>query len=141
MGLRTVLAGEDPENADAASKAAGALTLADLDDPRLRGEEAADAASKVAVLPAVRAALLGFQRAFARNSPGGAGGAVLDGRDIGTRVCPDADVKFFVTASVEVRAARRLNELRARGLEAIHSRVLQDMKERDARDRGVTWLP
>ena len=141
VGLKTVLAGEGPENADAAIKAAGGLTIADLDDPRLRGEEAADAASRVAVLPAVRSVLLEFQRAFARNPPGGAGGAVLDGRDIGTRVCPDADAKFFVTANVEVRAQRRLGELRTRGLEAIHGRVLQDMNERDARDRGRDVAP
>jgi len=95
----------------------------------------------VAAIPQVRAAVLEFQRAFSRNPPGNAQGAVLDGRDIGTVVCPQADVKFFVTAPVEVRAGRRLKELRERGLEAIHSRVLQDMKARDARDAGRDVAP
>ena len=85
-------------------------------------------------IPAVREALLEFQRRFAAAPPGGARGAVLDGRDIGTVVCPDATLKLFVTASLEERAARRLKELRERGSEAIDSRVLRDMQERDARD-------
>jgi cytidylate kinase len=90
----------------------------------------------------VRAALLDFQRTFARRPPDGAPGAVLDGRDIGTVVCPDADLKLFVTASPETRARRRYMELRERGQEVIESRVLQDMKDRDARDssRGVAPL-
>jgi cytidylate kinase len=88
------------------------------------------AASKVGAIAAVRAVLLEFQRSFANTPPG----AVIDGRDIGTQVCPDADVKIFVTARPELRARRRLKELRDRGVDAIHGRVLQDMKERDARD-------
>ena len=108
----------------------------------LRGDAAADAASRVSAVPDVRAALLNFQRAFAANPPGGAKGAVLDGRDIGTVVCPEAESKLFVTASAEVRAERRFLELRERGLDAIHGRVLADMKERDARDseRAVSPL-
>ena len=85
--------------------------------------------------------MLEFQRGFARTPPGGAPGAVIDGRDIGTVVCPDADIKFFVTASVEVRAGRRLKELRGKGLDSIKARVLQDMRERDARDSSRELSP
>jgi cytidylate kinase len=141
VGLATARAGADATDVAAAAAAANTLDPADLDDPTLRGDEAAQLASKVAVIPEVRAALLEFQRAFAHNPPGDAKGAVLDGRDIGTQVCPDADVKLFLTASVEVRAERRVKELRGRGLEAIHARVLRDMKERDARDSGRDVAP
>jgi cytidylate kinase len=89
----------------------------------------------------VRAALLAFQRNCAARPPGGKAGAVLDGRDIGTVVCPDADFKFFVTASPEARAERRHKELRARGEESIYARVLQDLKERDARDSARAVAP
>lgn len=142
VGWRVLEAGEDPADAEAATRAALALEAQDLDNPRLRDDACAVAASKVAAVPAVRAALLDMQRRFARNPPPGAKGAVLDGRDIGTVVCPDADVKFFITATVEARAERRLKELRERGQEAIYGRVLQDMKERDTRDsdRGVAPL-
>ena len=130
VGLKTVRGGADPSDAEAAVRAARSLSPSDLADDALRSEEAARAASKVGAIAAVRAVMLEFQRAFARTPPG----AVIDGRDIGTQVCPDADVKIFVTARSEVRARRRLKELRARGVDAIHGRVLQDMKERDARD-------
>lgn|GEM_PF-159523 len=135
-------AGGDPDDPAAAERAARALSPSDLSNPDLRGEAAGDAASRVAAMPAVRAALLDFQRAFAAKPPAGTAGAVLDGRDIGTVVCPGAPVKLFVTASPEARAHRRFLELRARGLEVIESRVLQDMKDRDARDssRGVAPL-
>ena len=126
VGLKTVRRGADPNDADAAGAVARELGAGDLVDADLRGDEAANAASVVAAIPEVRAAVLEFQRAFARNPPGNAQGAVLDGRDIVTVVCPQADVKLFVTAPVEVRAGRRLTELRERGLEAIHSRLLQD---------------
>ena len=130
--------GIDPAGPGAAEDARD-LTADVLDDPRLRLDEAAEAASLVAAQAEVRAALRDFQRDFARHPPdtplGPAAGAVLDGRDIGTQVCPDADVKLFVTAAVEVRARRRLKELRERGLEAIYGRVLRDMNERDRRDR------
>ena len=106
----------------------------DLEAPDLRSDAAADAASRVSALPAVRSLLISFQRDFASSPPGGVPGAVLDGRDIGTVVCPDADVKIFVTARIEVRADRRFKELRERGLNVIHGRVLTDMKERDTRD-------
>jgi cytidylate kinase len=141
VGVRTIEAGGDPSDPAAAVAAARALAVEDLEGGELRGDEAAVAASKVAAIPSVRQALLAFQRDFVADPPGAAPGAVVDGRDIGTVVCPEADAKLFVTASVEVRARRRLKELRERGLEAIHSRVLRDMKERDARDSGRTVAP
>jgi len=141
VGMKVLRAGGDPADAEAAAEAARGLKAAELDDPELRGDAAAAAASKVGAVPAARAALLDFQRTFAANPPEGAGGAVLDGRDIGTVVCPDADAKLFVTASIEVRAERRVKELRERGLEAIHSRVLQEMKERDSRDASRAVAP
>ncbi len=141
VGLRTLRGGTDPSNREAAIRSATELTEEDLRDPQLRGDEAANAASKVGAIPEVRAALLDFQRRFAASPPAGAAGAVLDGRDIGTVVCPDAEAKLFVTASLEVRAARRLKELRERGREAIHSRVLRDMQERDRRDSGRDVAP
>ncbi|MEM1100762.1 MAG: (d)CMP kinase [Pseudomonadota bacterium] len=131
VGAR-MLAGEAP------IPAAQALTAEDVaDEGRLRKADVAQAASKVAVIPEVRAALLDFQRAFAAR----AGGAVLDGRDIGTVICPDAAVKFFVTASVEARAERRYAELVERGFEADLSEVAADVAERDARDRGRADSP
>ncbi|WP_454020461.1 (d)CMP kinase [Azospirillum sp. Marseille-Q6669] len=143
VGVSVLRAGGDPADAEAAAQAARALRPEDgiLNDPALRNDEAAQAASKVAVVPAVRAALLDFQRRFAAAPPGGAPGAVLDGRDVGTVVCPNADAKLFVTASVEVRAERRLKELRERGIPAIPSDVLEDMKARDARDSQRTVAP
>ncbi len=134
VGLKMVRQGHDPSDTAAAAATAQGLGPDDLEDADLRGEAVAGAASTVAAIPAVRAALLDFQRNFAHHPPEGAKGAVLDGRDIGTVVCPGADAKIFLTASLEVRARRRLKELRERGLEAIPSRVLHDMKERDARD-------
>ncbi len=141
VGLKTVNAGKDPEDADAATETALGLDPADMKDGALRSDEAAAAASKVAAIPGVRQALLDFQRSFAKTPPGGKRGAILDGRDIGTVVCPDADVKIFVTASVEVRAERRLKELRERGIDAIHSQVLRDMRDRDARDSQRSVAP
>jgi cytidylate kinase len=142
VGMGVVRQGGDPDDADTAERVAKALTPEDLEALDLRSDAAADAASRVSAIPGVRARLLAFQRDFAKNPPKGAKGAVLDGRDIGTVVCPDADVKLFVTARVEVRADRRFKELRERGLEAIHGRVLADMKARDARDseRAVSPL-
>jgi cytidylate kinase len=134
VGFELVRQGTDPADAAAAAQAARALRAADLDDDRLRGEAAAAAASITAAMPAVRAALLEFQRAFAAHPPAGAKGAVIDGRDIGTVVCPGAAVKFFITATTQVRAERRLRELQTRGEDAIYARVLADMQARDARD-------
>ena len=140
VGLKVLRAHADPADAQAAVKAAKALAAGDLDGPELRGDEAANAASEVAAIPEVRRVLVNFQREFAAHPPGGKG-AVIDGRDIGTVVCPEAEVKFFVTASVETRAERRLKELRERGIAGIHSRVLRDMKDRDARDSQRDTAP
>jgi cytidylate kinase len=136
VGFKLLLNNLDPRDIAAAEQAARRLRPDDLDQPGLRDESVAEAASLVAAQAGVRAALLDFQRAFARTPPGGATGAVLDGRDIGTVICPDAQAKLYVHARVEVRAQRRLKELQDRGQEAIYSRVLQDMKERDDRDRS-----
>lgn len=140
VGMNLVRAGFDPADAARAGEAARDLAPSDLEAPGLREDVAAQAASKVAVIPEVRSALLDFQRRFAAQPPGGRG-AVLDGRDIGTVVCPEADVKLFVTASLEKRAGRRLKELQEKGLDAIHSTVLADMKERDERDRNRSVAP
>jgi cytidylate kinase len=113
------------------------LTKSDLKAPNLRDEEVGQAASILSVHPPVRAALLAYQRDFANTTPG----AVLDGRDIGTVVCPEAAAKIYLAASPEVRAARRAKELRLRGVESIESRVLQEMKDRDARDSGRAVAP
>jgi len=131
VGLKVLRQGLDPV------AAAGSVTLADLDGPELRGEEVGEAASKAAAIPEVRTALRALQRRFAEVPPG----AVLDGRDIGTVVFPDARAKIFIDASPEVRAERRHRELRERGVASIYSRVLQDMKARDARDRGREVAP
>ncbi len=139
--VAVLAAGGDPTDAAAAVAAARGLDPAFLDDPRRRDEAVADAASRVAAIGAVRAALVDTQRAFARHPPEGSPGAVLDGRDIGTVICPDAAHKIFVTASLEARAGRRLKELQARGVASIHSRVLAEMKERDARDRARDSAP
>ena len=118
-------------------EAAQRLTAHDLDDTDLRTPEVAQAASKVAVIPEVRAALVDFQRAFAAR----AGGAVLDGRDIGTVIYPDAAVKLFVTASAEVRAERRYLELSAKGDPSTRGQVLADVQARDERDMNRAEAP
>ena len=132
--LGVIEAGADPADPAAAEKAARNVDVARLGEARLLAEDVARAASVVAAIPAVRAALLEAQRHFAHHPPAPAKGAVLDGRDIGTVVCPDANVKLFLVASVESRAERRVRELRERGAAAIYDAVLQDMRERDARD-------
>jgi cytidylate kinase len=131
----------DPTDPIIAAAAAGHVDHRLLSDPRLRGEAVAAAASVVAALPAVRSALLNWQRDFAAHPPAPAKGAVLDGRDIGSVVCPAADVKLFITATAEERARRRVEELRQGGAAAIFEDVLQDMKERDARDSERRTAP
>jgi CMP/dCMP kinase len=138
--LHALESGGDPGNPAVAEAGARKVRAADLGDPRLLEENVAQAASVVAAIPAVRRALIAFQRDFAHQHPGGTG-AVLDGRDIGTVICPDAEVKFFVTASLEARARRRFKELREAGGDAIYERVLQDMKNRDARDSERRTAP
>jgi len=122
---------------DAAVSAARGLALTDFDEARLRGREMGEAASIVAAQPAVREALIAAQRNFA----GRPGGAVLDGRDIGTVICPQADVKIFVTASAEARAQRRALELAARGERTDYRAILADIAQRDARDSGRSAAP
>ena len=129
--------GQDPDDAAAASIVALNLDPAELNDPNLRGREAGEIASRVSVHAGVRAALLKFQRDFA-NQPGG---AVLDGRDIGTVICPRADVKIYVTATPEVRAQRRTDELTAKGRTVRYRTILGEIKERDARDAGRRTAP
>lgn len=117
--------------------AAQALKAEDLTVGGLRTASVAQAASKVAVIPEVRAALVDFQRAFARRD----GGAVLDGRDIGTVICPEAEAKLFVTASAEVRAERRFKEMQEKDPDVDFATVLADVKERDDRDMNRADAP
>jgi len=129
VGRRVLDAGADPRDAAVALRAAETLRAEDLHRADLRGPIADMAASAVAAMPAVRAALLDFQRRFGR-----AQGAVMDGRDIGTVIFPDAEAKLFVTASAEVRATRRHRELQARGVAADYDQVLAEIRDRDAQD-------
>jgi cytidylate kinase len=128
--------GRDVSCKEAAIAAARGLALPGFDDISLRGREMAEAASIVAAIPEVRAALVELQRAFARRP----GGAVLDGRDIGTVICPEACPKIFVTASVDARAARRALELRAQG-DVDYAAVLADIVRRDERDKNRATAP
>jgi CMP/dCMP kinase len=132
--LEAGLALDDPS---AAAASAAALDVKALDESLLRGREMGEAASIVAAIPEVRAALLKLQRRFARGNKG----AVLDGRDIGTVICLDAKAKLFVTATPEVRAARRLKELAGRGEPADFDSILRDIRRRDARDSGRADAP
>ena len=140
VGLAVLKRGNDPADPDAATQAVQALDLSLLEDPLLRSAETGVAASKVAAIPAVREALFAFQRNFAANPPGGKG-AVLDGRDIGTVICPGAGVKLFVTATPEIRAARRHAEFQAQGSTRTKEEVLADILSRDARDMGRAIAP
>ena len=135
---RDVLAtGGSLEDEALAARLASTLDPVSLNDSGLRLPGVGDAASVVAKFPAVRIALLEFQRNFAAQEPG----AVLDGRDIGTVVCPDAPVKIFVTAQIEVRARRRFEELRRRGEPVTYERVLEVIRRRDERDAGRVDAP
>ncbi|GLK75721.1 cytidylate kinase [Methylopila jiangsuensis] len=125
------------ESADEAEAAARGLDAAALGDPALRSEAAGAGASVVSAYPPVRAALLDFQRQFAATPPG----AVIDGRDIGTVICPQAEVKIFVTASPEERARRRTRELAGRGEAVDEAAILADIRARDERDMNRTAAP
>lgn len=131
VGLKAERTGRPP------AEIAGNLAPSDLADPELRTDRAGQAASKVAAIPEVRANLLDFQRKFATRATG----AVLDGRDVGTVICPNATVKLFVTASAEARAERRYRELRDKGVDTIKPRVLAEMAERDRRDSERAAAP
>lgn len=128
---RRVLQGQEPE------AAARALQASDLDAGNLRTPEVAQVASRVAADPNVRSALIEFQRAFARRL----GGAVLDGRDIGTVICPEAEVKLYVTATDAIRAQRRFEELQRTGHPVTYDQVLADLRGRDARDAARATAP
>jgi cytidylate kinase len=135
---KAVLDGGKPAtDVPAATAAAKALEPATFDEAALKGPAIGEAASLVSAIPEVRAALVTFQRDFAAKPPG----AVIDGRDIGTVICPDAPVKLFVTASTEVRADRRYRELLERGVDTIKPRVLAEMAERDRRDSERAAAP
>lgn len=138
---KVLAAGGEPADPDQAVDAARRLTPEDAETAELRTEKVAAAASRVAAMPEVRKAILAYQREFAANPPGGEPGAVLDGRDIGTVVCPQAAVKLFVTASLEKRSRRRLAELQARRIDANFETVRAQMAERDARDRQRPIAP
>jgi cytidylate kinase len=125
------------DDVTAAEAAARGLSLTEFDPERLRSREMGEASSVVAAIPAVRAALIDMQRSFAARSEG----AVLDGRDIGTVICPNATVKIFVTASPETRAQRRALELASRGEDVDYAAILEDVRARDARDSERTLAP
>jgi cytidylate kinase len=130
-------AGKRPDDQAAAIAAAQALDPASFDEAALKAPAVGEAASVVSAIPEVRAALIAFQREFAATLPG----AVLDGRDIGTVICPRADVKIFVTATPQVRAARRAKEYREAGRAIDDAAVLSDIRQRDARDTGRAIAP
>jgi CMP/dCMP kinase len=137
VGKALLDAGHSPSNSARAVAAAEALDPATCTGAALKSPALGEAASLVSAIPEVRGALVAFQRNFGRAPPG----AVLDGRDIGTVIFPDADVKIFVTASVEARAARRTAELAAAGAPMEAAEVLADLVRRDARDRTRTAAP
>lgn len=137
VGMRVLYANQKPNNVAAAIAASRAITPHDLANPKLRGERIGQAASIVSAMPEVREALLEYQHNFAANEKG----AVLDGRDIGTVICPDADVKFFITASLDARAKRRHRELQDYGVTVDYQSVYDDLVERDARDATRAVAP
>jgi len=137
VGKRALAQGRGVLDPGVAELVARELTAADLQDADLRGAMVARAASKVAAVPGVRRALLDFQRSFAARE----GGAVLDGRDIGTAICPKAQVKLYVVADDQTRARRRLEEQLARGENTTFDQVLADLRQRDARDAGRADAP
>ena len=136
VALNLLRFGGDPDSEFAAARACD-LAQVDFDDPDLKSEAAGGIASRISAYPAVRAALAERQRNFA----GQQGGAVLDGRDIGTVIAPEAQAKLFVTAAPEIRARRRFEELAARGMHAHYEDVLIDIQARDARDSGRAAAP
>lgn len=143
VGKAVLDAGSNPADEATAIKAAQSLkvTTEDLQNPALRTDEVGQAASNVAKFAGVRDALFNFQKTFAKTPQAGMGGVILDGRDIGTVICPDADVKLFVTANVEERSKRRLKELQAKGISTDFDMVLAEMEARDARDSGRDTAP
>jgi cytidylate kinase len=141
VGLKLLSQDKSLHDEETAIEVAQSLTFQDLRDPDLRGDFAAQAASQIAIIPGVRAALLDFQRNFAKHPPQPYQGVVLDGRDIGTIILPDADFKFFVTAQLEIRSNRRVQELASRDLPADYETVYADMLARDQRDQERAIAP
>ncbi|MBL4601666.1 MAG: (d)CMP kinase [Emcibacteraceae bacterium] len=142
VGWNVIRAGGDPENESDALKGTKILSEVNLNNPELRTEPIGAAASKVASMPAVRRTLVDFQRHFAHNPPTDKDGTILDGRDIGTVICPDAQVKIFITAEVETRAKRRfIEEYSEDGTAKEYSRILEDLKVRDERDMNRAASP
>ena len=137
VGMRVLYANQEPTNVAAAIAAARSIQAQDMANPKLRGERIGQAASIVSAFPEVRQALLDYQHQFAENP----NGAVLDGRDIGTVICPDADVKFFITASLDARAKRRHRELQDYGVTVDYQSVYDDLVERDERDANRATAP
>ena len=150
VGFEILEANGDPEDETDASTAAETLTKKIttasspsfiLHNPKLRGDDVAQAASKVAAIQTVRDVLIDLQHNFAQSPGNSYKGTVLDGRDIGTVVCPEANVKLFITARDEIRAERRTKELHSRGIEATYEAVLRDMQARDTRDAERQTAP
>lgn len=139
--LGVLEAGGDPANEGDAVRAAQSIDHGRISDPAIRTDAVGQAASKVAAIPAVRAALFEFQRRFVETPPGGTRGAVVDGRDIGTVICPDATAKLFVDAAPSVRAHRRWLELKSMGISREEAEILAEIAARDARDRDRAVSP
>jgi cytidylate kinase len=137
IGFSIIAQKLDPNDKKAAIQAAKDLTPGDLKNEHLYDEGVGAAASIVSAVPRVRELLLEFQRNFARNPSG----AVLDGRDIGTVICPDADFKFYITADINARAMRRFKQLQSKGNAVIYDAILQDLQKRDERDSQRTIAP
>ncbi|MEQ1789151.1 MAG: 3-phosphoshikimate 1-carboxyvinyltransferase [Rickettsiales bacterium] len=141
VGMKIIYAGKDPSDLSAALEAVQTIDIEDLANPRLRQERIGQAASIVSAFPEIRAALLEFQRDFAKKSVVSGRGVVLDGRDIGTVVCPNADFKFFITATLFARTKRRHKELEGQGIAVVFESVLEDLRERDERDEKRSIAP
>jgi cytidylate kinase len=141
VALGVLDAGGNPQNEAEAVHAAGALDLSYAGDPKIRSDEVGKAASQVAAIPAVRSALFAFQREFAAHPPGNSRGAVIDGRDIGTVIAPDATAKLYIDAAPEVRAERRRRELSGLGMNRAHADILRELNARDAADRSRPISP
>lgn len=142
VGWKVLQSGGDPDNENDALKAVQKLSDIDLSNPDLKTESIGAAASKVASKPSVRRSLVDFQRNFAHNPPADKNGTILDGRDIGTVICPEAKFKIFVTADIETRAKRRfLEEFGSEGSPENYQNILNDLMARDERDMNRTTSP
>lgn len=145
LGLHLLTNGVDPDDpkraAIEASRLAAAFSPSMIDNPAIRNDLVADAASRSSRHPEVRMALLDIQRTLAENPPGSFRGTVMDGRDTGTIVCPDAPLKLFLTADSKIRAQRRAKELQSKGLDVTYEAVLQDLETRDTRDANREVAP